>query len=69
MYHLDNNNNNNNNSILFYFHAKSAALGQITKWAWVKGTHTEYKNEAICNIWLVMKVIKIIIVTKIKFIN
>jgi hypothetical protein len=39
------------NSILLYLHANSTALGPIIKWAWVKGTYTKYKNEAIFNIW------------------
>jgi hypothetical protein len=34
----------------------------------VKETQTKYKNDAICNIWVLM-VIKIITITKIKVIN
>jgi hypothetical protein len=52
-----NNNNNNNNSLLIHILNSTAnsqlQSGQIllyfhaTKWTWVKGTHTKYKNEAI----------------------
>jgi hypothetical protein len=61
-----------NNSIQFLFICMltQQPKGQLqSKHEWKKQTHTKYKDKAIYNIWVMMTVIKIIIITEIKVIN